>query len=174
MARNVPALPPTAVVTGEITGVDIIGGRPESWLALAQSVAARGSWPKSASSDSQEVIEAGVEHPSKSSHRRRSSASVSSVKPKGGGFGSDDNGDKEVQGRRGGELDGGKKQGHGSGAARHSALVRLILSSVARCSGAKRDLTGDGRRGGARAQWGDAFGCAPAVVGKRDAELRRV
>lgn len=79
-----------------------------------------------------------------------------------------------MQGRRGGELDGGKKQGHGSGAARHSALVRLILSSVARCSGAKRDLTGDGRRGGARAQWGDAFGCAPAVVGKRDAELRRV
>ena len=60
MARNVPALPPTAVVTGEITGVDIIGGRPESWLALAQSVAARGAWPKSASSDSQEVIEAGV------------------------------------------------------------------------------------------------------------------
>lgn len=79
-----------------------------------------------------------------------------------------------MQGRRGGELDGGKKQGHGFGAARHSALVRLILSSVARCSGAKRDLTGDGRRGGTRAQWGDAFGCAPAVVGKRDAELRRV
>uniref|UniRef100_A0A0E0AZF7 Uncharacterized protein n=1 Tax=Oryza glumipatula TaxID=40148 RepID=A0A0E0AZF7_9ORYZ len=113
--------------TGSTEGADIIGGRPGSWLALAQSVAARGSWPKSVSSDSQEVIEAGVEHPSKSSHRRRSSASLSSVKPRGGGFGSDDNGDKEVQGRRGGELDGGKKQGHGSGAARHSALRCPLL-----------------------------------------------